>query len=134
MIHGSSCEANLPLIAALPDPIAADLELKCYEKIYSAASSPKSGCVLSTINHYLRRLIQKNCRQIIRTGKDVQVYRQGRLSRISQSVCSTINIYLQTQHTIHFKCLRQTTAKTFPASALVCVSRHGTNRLSPNEV
>jgi len=54
----------------------------------------------------------KNCRQIIRTGKDVQAYGHGRLSCISQSVCTTTNTPLQTQHTIHFKCLRQTTAKS----------------------
>ena len=101
MIHGSSCEANLPIIAALPEPIAADLELNYHGKMYWAASSPKSGCVSSTINHYWRRLIpKKNCRQIIRTGKDVQLYGQGHLSCISQSACTTINISLQTQHIV----------------------------------
>jgi len=72
MIHGSSCEANLPLIAALPKPIAVDLELTCYEKMYYTASSPKSGCVLSTINHYLRRLIQKT---VARSSGQVKMFK-----------------------------------------------------------
>jgi hypothetical protein len=46
MIHGSSCEANLPLNAALPDSIAADLEANCCKKMYYAASSLKSSCVI----------------------------------------------------------------------------------------
>ena len=90
MIHGSSCEANLPLIAALPDLIVADLELNCYEKMYYAASSPKSGlCAIdnqSLLETSDTKKKKKNCRQIIRTGKDVQVYGQGHLSCISQSV------------------------------------------------
>jgi hypothetical protein len=126
MIHGSSCEANLPLIVALSDPIPADLELNRYEKMLYEASSPNSGCVLSTINHCLRRLIQKT---VARSSWQVKLFKST--DRVIWPAFPSMSalqytLSLQTQRTIHFKCLRQQLRKAtvnFPTSACLSFDR-----------
>jgi hypothetical protein len=72
MIHGSSCEANLPLIAALPDTIATDLELYYYKKMYLYSKFSKQRfCVIDNLS-LLEQPDTK--RTVTRTGKDVRVY------------------------------------------------------------